>query len=361
MAEEPKQIRIQHPFRLGLIATLGVGVGLLLIGMVTSLATVLTYVGAALFIALGLDPLVSWLVGKRFPRWAALLTVVFALLLLVALLLLAVIPVIVEQASQLVEQVTMFISNLTQGDETWFSDSVAFLDARIGGFVDVQATIDGALAWIRDPANIANIGTGVVGVGVAIASGVFGALIVLILTLYFTASLPSIKRASYQIVPASRRARYIELSEQVTSSVGAFVMGQAAQASINGVASAIFLSIIGAPYPLLLAAVAFLFSLVPLVGTLTGSIIIVAVSFISGPWTALAAGIYYLVYMQIEAYVISPRIMARAVQVPGAIVVIAALAGGTLLGILGALIAIPVAAAVLLVFKQVIIPRQNRL
>jgi predicted PurR-regulated permease PerM len=77
--------------------------------------------------------------------------------------------------------------------------------------------------------------------------------------------------------------------------------------------------------------------------------------------TAIAAGIYYLIYMQVEAYVLSPNIMNRAVAVPGAVVVIAALAGGSLLGILGALIAIPVAASILMIIKQVVIPRQNEL
>jgi predicted PurR-regulated permease PerM len=113
-----------------------------------------------------------------------------------------------------------------------------------------------------------------------------------------------------------------------------------------------------------LAFVAFLFSLIPLVGTLSGSFIIVLVCLIPGlgsPLTGLVAAIYYLIYMQVEAYVLSPNIMRRAVAVPGAVVVIAALAGGSLLGILGALIAIPVAASILLIIKQVLIPRQNEL
>ncbi|MET1017697.1 MAG: AI-2E family transporter, partial [Leifsonia flava] len=134
--------------------------------------------------------------------------------------------------------------------------------------------------------------------------------------------------------------------------------GQGALAACNGVFSFIFLSIIGAPFPALL-------SLIPLVGTITGSVIIVATCMIPGigsSWlTVLAAGIYYLVYMQIEAYVLSPNIMNRAVAVPGAVVVVAALAGGSLLGILGALIAIPVAASVIMIIKQVVIPRQNEL
>ena len=114
--------------------------------------------------------------------------------------------------------------------------------------------------------------------------------------------------------------------------------------------------------PALLAFIAFLFSLVPLVGTITGSIIITALVWLFDGWPAvLIVGIWYLVYMQVEAYVLSPNIMNRAVKVPGVVVVIAALAGGTLLGLLGALVAIPVAASILIIVKQVIIPRQNEL
>ena len=166
-------------------------------------------------------------------------------------------------------------------------------------------------------------------------------------------------------MPASKRERFTDISEQITTAVGRYVVGQAALAACNGVLSFIFLSIIGAPFPALLAFIAFLLSLIPLVGTVSGSVIIVLTCLIPGigssPLTALVAGIYYLVYMQVEAYVLSPHIMNRAVAVPGALVVIAALAGGSLLGILGALIAIPVAASALMIIKQVVIPKQNEL
>jgi predicted PurR-regulated permease PerM len=109
------------------------------------------------------------------------------------------------------------------------------------------------------------------------------------------------------------------------------------------------------------AFIAFGMSLIPLVGTLTGSIIIVLAQLVLADSTvALIAAIYYIIYMQVEAYVVSPKIMNRAVQIPGSIVVIAALAGGSLLGILGALIAIPVAASIVLIVKQVIMPMQEK-
>jgi len=213
--------------------------------------------------------------------------------------------------------------------------------------------------------NLTTITSTVIQSGIAIISGLFGGLVILILTLYFTASLNSMKRGAYQLVPASKRERFADLSEQITTAVGRYVVGQATLAAVNGVLSFIFLSIIGAPFPALLAFIAFLLSLIPLVGTITGSVIIVLTCLIPGigssTLTASVAAIYYLVYMQLEAYVLSPHIMNRAVAVPGALVVIAALAGGSLLGILGALIAIPVAASALMIMKQVIIPRQNEL
>ena len=182
--------------------------------------------------------------------------------------------------------------------------------------------------------NAGTITGSVLGAGIALFAGLTGAFIVLILTIYFTAATPALKRSVYQLVPASKRPRFIDLGEQITDSVGYYVIGQLSLGVINGILSAIFLTIIGAPFPAVLAVVAFFFSLIPLVGTLTGSTLIVLACFIppGSPTTALIAGIYYLIYMQIEAYVISPRIMNRAVSVPGAVVVIAALAGGSLLG-----------------------------
>jgi predicted PurR-regulated permease PerM len=123
----------------------------------------------------------------------------------------------------------------------------------------------------------------------------------------------------------------------------------------------ILLTVIGGRAAIVFAFIAFGMSLIPLVGTLTGSIIIVLAQLVLADSTvALIAAIYYIIYMQVEAYVVSPKIMNRAVQIPGSIVVIAALAGGSLLGILGALIAIPVAASIVLIVKQVIMPMQEK-
>jgi predicted PurR-regulated permease PerM len=354
-------MKIQNAFRIGLVGTLGVGVGLLILTSIATLSTIIAYIGAALFLALGLDPAISWLERRGLPRWASIMTVMTGVGILVAALVLAVVPIIVDQISQLVEDLPRIVT-LVSSQEWIETLEEQFPQIQVQEISNQITT--GLTDFFTNPDRLSELAGGVLQVAVAIGTGLFAVVIVFILTLYFAASLNTMKRATYQLVPASRRARFADLTEQITQSVGRYVLGQTSLAAVNGVASFIFLSIIQAPFPAVLAFLAFLFSLVPLVGTLTGSIIIVLVCLIPGlgsPLTALVAAIYYLVYMQIEAYLLSPRIMNRAVKVPGALVVIAALAGGSLLGILGALIAIPVAASILLIIKQVVIPRQNEL
>ncbi len=349
-------MKIQNAFRLGIFGGLGVLIALLIGGAFASLATILTYIGAAIFIALGLDPLISWLESRKWPRWAAILTVLVGVLGLFAGLIFAIIPVVIEQSTKLIDQITRYVTNPASLDEL-LTQIQSVIPIEV---LDVQAAAQGALAYVTDPNNLAQIGGGVLSVSVSIATGVFGALIILILTLYFTASLNNMKRALYRLVPRSRRETFIGISEQVAQAVGRYVVGQVTLALINGLLSFVFLSIIGAAYPALFAFIAFLFSLVPLVGTLSGSILIVATQLLVNPdslATVVVAAIYYLVYMQVEAYLLSPNIMNRAVKVPGVVVVIAALIGGTLLGILGALIAIPVAASILIIIDQVVVPK----
>jgi len=350
-------VKIQNAFRFGLLGGLGVLVALVIGGAVATLSTILTYIGAALFIALGIDPAVSWLEKHKFPRWTAIITVLVGILAVVAGLVLSVVPVIVDQTNRLIAQVPTVVNAVSD------PHLVRNIQATLPDFIDVQSVVDAIVKFFQDPKNLTAIGGGVLQVGLGIASAVAGIVIVLILTLYFVASLNGMKRGLYRLVPASKRAGFADLTEQISTAVGRYVMGQATIALCNGIASFIFLTFIAkVQYSALFAFIAFLFALVPLVGTLSGSVLITLGSLLfGGPVTALWVAVYYLAYMQVEAYVINPNVMKRAVKVPGAIVVIAALAGGALLGILGALVAIPFAAAVLLIVNQVVIPRQNEL
>lgn len=353
-------MKIHNPFLFGLLGGLGVLVAIGIGVTIGSLATILTYIGAALFLALGLDPLVTWLEKHRFPRPIAIAIVLVAVLGVFTGLVFAIIPVITEQVQTAIKTIPGLVNAFIDGT---LRDNIE----KAVPWFDVQGALDGLVGWSRT-LDLTTIGGGVLSVGIGIATGVTGAIIVLILTIYFVSSLTGLKRGLYQLVPASKRAGVIDLAEQVSSAVGRYVIGQGSLALVNGVLSFLVLTVIfpvfGLPvkYSALLAFIAFLGSLIPLVGTVSGSIIItLLVLLFNGPPSVVAVGIYYLIYMQVEAYFLNPRIMAKAVKIPGAIVVIAALAGGTLLGILGALIAIPVAAAIMLIINQVFVPRQNEL
>jgi predicted PurR-regulated permease PerM len=346
------EVRI-NAFRIGFVGALGVLLAVLLGGIVGELGTVILYVALALFLALGLDPIVSWLQRRGMARWVAILIVFAGVIGIFVGLIATIVPIVVEQTTNIVENWDDIVKNVQN------SDFVGWLNTLGGSEHAIQDAIESAGEWLADPANLGSLGGGILAVGVGIAGGFTGATIVLILTLYFLASLDSMKRYAARFVPASSRPGYRDVSEEITGSVGRYVIGQFGLGAINGVLSLIYLSIIGAPAPILLAFIAFLFSLVPLVGTLTGAVIITLVSFAASPETALAAAIYYLIYMQVEAYVLSPRIMSRAVAVPGALVVIAAVAGGTLGGVLGALVAIPVAASLIIIVEKVVFPRQD--
>jgi predicted PurR-regulated permease PerM len=143
--------------------------------------------------------------------------------------------------------------------------------------------------------------------------------------------------------------------------VGRYVIGQASVAGLNATLAFIAMSLVGLPFALILAFIVFLLAVIPLIGSISGAAIVVMVALAVDPTMALILGIYFLIYLQIEAYVISPRVMKVAVSVPAPIVVIAALSGGALLGILGALVAIPFAASVIFIVREIFIPRQKKL
>ena len=351
-------MQLQGAFRIGLLGGLGVLTAMAIGSAVLTLGSVITYVGFALFLALGLDPIVRWLETKKFPRWLAVVTVVIGLLAVFAGFALAIVPVLVEQMTLLYGNILAFLTSYS---------SLGELESAIQGVVPIEVlnvhdSLAGIIDFMSNPANLANIGGGVLSVGFGFANAALGAFLTIMLTVYLIVSLPAITSSVYAIVPASKREKFVGLAEQVIHAVGQYVIGQGSQGLANGVFSFIALSLIGAHYPPLFAIIALMFSLIPLVGTITGSIIIVLTQFLvdpAHPGLAISVAVYYLVYSQIEAYVIGPWIMNRAVKVPGVVVIIAALAGGALMGVMGAIIAIPVAASVLIIFREVVIPTQN--
>lgn len=348
---ESQNWKLTNAFTVGLFGGLGVLTALLLGGAVATLANVITYIFAAVFLALGLDPLVSALERARLPRPLAVLTVVVGLLGLVALLIWNLVPTLITETTRFLETAPALLQDITQ------LPFVVRLDNQLGGAIG--SALLNAGGFLADSSNWPTMLGGVVQVGINLFNGVFGFIIIVVLTVFFLASLDGVKSALATLVPKSRRERYLKISDQVAQSVGRYVIGQVSVAALNATMGFIVMSLLGLQFALVLAFVVFVLAIIPLVGSVTGAALVSLVALAVDPTTAIILAVYYLIYLQLEAYLISPRIMKVAVSVPAPIVVIAALSGGALLGVLGALVAIPFAASVIFIVREIFIPRQE--
>lgn len=345
-------VHLASPFFIGFVGALGVLTAVLLASNVARLSSVLTLVMVSVLITLALNPIVEILARRGLRRGLAVLVVSLGLLGVFALLAFLVIPPIVSETATLIERAPRYLEELSA--RPWWAE----LDAQYDISERVNAEIENRLS---DAGFVSAIFGGVLGAAGWLATGFVGLLTTLILTLYFLAALPAVKDAIYKMVPASRRPRVISLAEEIMRRVGGYALGQVLVASINATCAWIVMEILAIPYAVVLAAAVGILGLIPMVGAILGAAIVALVALFQDPRLALIVVVYFLVYQQIENYVIVPRIMSRTVSVPGAVTVVAVLAGGTLLGVLGALLAIPVAAGLLLLYEEVVVPRQAKL
>ncbi|WP_395858383.1 AI-2E family transporter [Arthrobacter sp. KBS0702] len=341
----------QHPLYVGFMGTVGVGAALLVYWIGSNTTQLLLWIVTALFIALGLDPVVRWLEGRKVPRPAGILVSVAVLALAVTGFFATLIPTIVQQVTQIVQEAPHWVQDFID------SDFFRTLDNQFGVRERISQELE---KFVNNPEAMGGIFGGVVGFGSTVANGLFGALIVLVLSLYFLSAMPSMKKWGYRLAPRSRRARVEALSEEITGSVGNYVIGQVCVALLNATFAFIVMSIVGVPFAVLLAFVVALLAFIPLVGGMIAGVLVTLIALTAGWQTAVVFAICYFAYLQFEAYFISPRIMQKAVAVPGAVAVISVIAGGSLLGVLGALIAIPTAAAIMLLVKEIFIVRQDK-
>jgi predicted PurR-regulated permease PerM len=338
------------PFYLGFFGALGALVAIGLWSALGQLATVLTILLVSLFLTLALNPIVEWLTQRGLRRGWAVIVVFLGAIAVFVLLGMVVIPPVASQGGELAQQVPGYLQHLL--DSGWVRE----LDRNYHVVGKIQQELTNK---VTDQAFISDVVGGIFGVGRVVLNGAFETLTILVLTLYFLASLPRMKQAAYALIPSSRRERVASLSEEIMRRTGSYAVGQVSVATVNGFMSWVMMSIVGIPYAAVLAVAVGFLGLVPMVGATLGAVVVASVAFFDDPTKALIAIGYYVVYQQIENYVVMPRIMSRTVAVPGAVTVVAALAGGTLLGMLGALLAIPVAAGLLLLYDEVLIPRQE--
>lgn len=340
-----KRLDRRSPFFVGMTAAAGVAVTYGLIQLLAGAAQILILVGLALFLAIGLEPAVSWLVTRRFPRWLAVVTVFVVAFAAIGGFFAAAIPVIVEQTTALVTKAPEYLRE-AQDHNT--------LLGRLNERFHLQQAIQSVAG------SSGGLTSGVLGAGKAVFGVLTDALIVVVLTIYFVADLPRIRSTLYRLIPHSRRPRAILIGDNIFAKVGGYVLGNLAVSVIAGVLTLTWLLIFGVPYAALLAIAVAVLDLIPVVGSVIGGVLISLVALTVSLPVCLATIGFALVYRLAEDYLLVPKIIGTALKVPALVTVVAVLLGGALLGVIGALVAIPVAAAILLLAQEVLYPRLDK-
>jgi len=267
--------------------------------------------------------------------------VVAVAFVLVAGSVVAAVPPLADQARQFIEQVPHYIRQ---------AQDHSSVIGRLNDRYQIQQRVSDALHGAGGSAF-----TGLVNVGRAVFGAVSNLVIVAVLTVYFLADMPRIRATLYRFVPNSRRPRAILIGDEILAKVGDYVFGNVVTSLIAGAATFVWCAAFDVPYPVLLGAFVALLDLLPY-GSSVGGIIVTAVALtVSIPVSIATAG-FYMAFRLAEDYLLVPKIIGRAVQVPAGVTVVAVLIGGTVLGVVGALIAIPVAAAIQLLTQELLFP-----
>ena len=339
-----------HPFYFGFLATAGALISLTFLRALAGASQVFVLILISLFFAAGLNPAVEFFQRRGMKRGAAVGLIVAIVLTVVGLFSWIVIPPMIDQINLFIRNAPTLVSSLKN------NSTINNLNQHFGVVDALQKKIN---ASIHDGQFVVSAFGGVVGVGKAVLSGAFALLTLLVLTLYFTASLPQVTGVAYRLVPISRRARVAGLSDAIIARVGAFVASQATVAVIAGIFALLLGLILHVPYTTPVAVLVFLCGLVPLIGHFLGCTIFTLVALTKSPLTAIIVFVTYVIYVQIENYVVMPRIMKKSLSMPGLVTILAAMLGTSLLGPVGGLLAVPVAAAVMLILEKVVFPKQN--
>lgn len=340
-----------NPFYFGFVAALGALSAIVLLRALASATQIFVIIVIALYLAMGINPAVEGLRKRGLSRVTAVISIFAGILAFVIFFIALVIPPVISQGSALITSAPDLLRDL----ET--HPVIADLNKQFGVTDSLQkilseVTSDGTL--------IISAFGGVVGVGKTVLSGAFTAVTVLILTLYFIVGLPQAANFTMRFIPATRRDRVSRLTFAIIARVGSFVGSQIVLAFMAAIFILILSLLLGLPSPFAIAMIVLVCALIPLIGHYIGGSIVTMIALTQSLLFGVIALILYIVYVQIENYVFTPKIMKRALNVPGAVTIISALVGTSLLGLVGALLAVPIAASIILILEEVVFPQTEK-
>ena len=336
----------RSPFFIGLAAAAGVAVTAGLAELIIAARSVLILVGLALFIAAGLEPLASLLTRHRVPRWGAVLLIVLAGAGLVGGFFALAIPPLVTQATALAHELPTYLHALQNHNSQL---------GRLNQRFHLQQRLTSMLS--RSGTTLVG---GLLGAGQVVLSTASSILVVAVLVVYFLAAMPRIRLFLYRLAPRHRRARVILIGDEVVTKVGGFLLGNVLTSLVAGLGTFCWMFALGIPYPALLGLFVGLADLIPVVGSTIGGIVVSLVALTVSVPVALATVAFYVAYRLAEDYLLVPRVIGHTVRVPAVVSIVAVLIGGALMGIIGALVAIPVAAVLRLLLDEIVFPRLDR-
>ncbi|HEV7896398.1 MAG TPA: AI-2E family transporter [Planosporangium sp.] len=329
-------------FRWAAAAALGVLVVLLTGYALYSVRSILVLVLIALFVAVSLDPAVRWLVKRGLGRPTAVTLVILFVLTVFGIFIWSIVPPLVDQGGKLFADLPGYLRKLPEESKPFRELSDRYnLTNRLS-----------ALA--------ADLPTRVAGSAVGFVQQFLGAVLstvtVLVLAIYFMADMPRMRRGLVRLFPHRRRPQVADIINVVVDKVGAYMIGNLIISLFAGVSTFLCLAMLNVPFALPLAVTVAITDLIPLIGATLGAALGVLVTFFTiGPWPGgVAVLVFFVVYQQVENYLIAPRVLRNTVDLSSVAVLLVALIGGSILGVVGALMSIPIAAAVKVVLTPTI-------
>ena len=344
-AERPRP-RAQSWFSIGLRLGLGALMAYWLVAAVEHLQSILLLVALSLVIAVSAEPLVSWLEQRGLKRRRSVIVVIIGLFLILGGL-----------SSLFVAPITNEITALVHNIPTWLQQ-LHDHHSTLGKLEDKYHLTAKAKAQIG--ADGTDLVGGLLGAGQFLATTLTGLFLVIALTTYFLAGLPALKAFGLRFVPGSRREHVGEVTDEILMRTGRYMLANVATSVIAGVATFIWLEAWGVPYPAALGVFVAALDMVPLIGSTIGGIVVSLVALVVSWPVAIATAVFYIVFRMAEDYLIMPRAMKYAVEVHPLVTILGVVVGGALLGIIGALLAIPAAVAVGLILEDSVFPRIAR-
>lgn len=348
MADKPglpfsRSLAQSPPLTAGILLGLGLAIAYALIWSIQELSTFLTALIVASFLAVGLQRVVSTMTNRGMPRWLAMTILFTGLVLVFCGGIAAIIPALVKETTEFVENVPGYYQSMMDSE----------LAARFGGESGLLERLQNAMT----SENITKALGGVAGGAASAATGVVWTITTLLLTVFILASYNQLRQGVIRLVAASKRERADRILSGILRQIGAYLIGALAIGALAGISAWIFMAIAGIPYGALLALLVALLDLIPQIGATIGAVIVTLVALAVSPMTAVASVIFFIAYQQVENWVIYPTVMRSAVKVTNLAAIVSVLVGGTLFGVVGIVLSVPIYAAIRLIGKELVQPR----